>query len=95
MRMDFNKTTLEMAVGKGMKKKSIRLSKINVLAFKNLFLLAREKLKKLNLSDTWLAANERKDRKRMVVVEVLEEVTGINSDDEDELTKNRFAMFGF
>ena len=95
MRMDFNETTLETAVGKGTRKKSIRLSKINVLAFKNLFLLARQKLEKLKLLDTRLAANERKDRERMIAVEVLEEVTGIQSDDEDELTKKGFAMFGF
>ena len=58
-------------------------------------MLAREKLTKLNLSHTRLAANERKDRERMLVVEVLEEVTGIDSDDEDEMTKKGFAMFGF
>ena len=95
VRFDFNEMTLDILVGKGAKKKSIRLSKINVLAFKNLFLLAREKLTKLNLSHTRLAANERKDRERMLAVEVLEEVTGIDSDDEDEMTKKGFAMFGF
>ena len=86
---------MDISVGKGTKKKSIRLAKVNVLAFKNVFKVARDKLAKLNLSETRLAANERKDRERMLAIEVLEEVTGIASDDEDELTKQGFAMFGF
>ena len=94
-RVDFNETQLDISVGKGTKKKSIRLAKVNVLAFKNVFKVDRDKLAKLNLSDTRLAANERKDRKRKLAIEVLEEVTGIASDNEDELTKQGFAMFGF
>ena len=50
---------------------------------------------KLHLLDMRLAANERKYCKRMLAVEVLEEVTGIASDNEDEMTKQGFAMFGF
>ena len=95
MRLEFNETKLDILVGKGAPKKSIWLSKINLLAFKNLFRLAREKLMKLHLLDMRLAANERKYCKRMLAVEVLEEVTGITSDDEDEMTKQGFAMFGF
>ena len=48
---------MDIVVGNGGPKKSIRLAKVNSLAFKDLFWFAREKLAKLNLFETRFAAS--------------------------------------
>ena len=93
--MDKREITLEMKIGKKSPKKSIRLAKINPLAFKDIIKVGREKLKKLNLVDNRLAEKERKKREQMLAVEHLESITGIANDDDDEMTTRRFAKFGF
>lgn len=95
MRVDYDERTMEIVVGKGSHKKSIRLAKVNSLAFKDLFRFAREKLSKLNLSETRFAANERKEREQKLTVEVLESITGVPGSDENDMTKEGFAKFGF
>ena len=95
VRVDFEERTIEIAVGKGSLKKSIRFAKVNTLPFKDLFRFARDKLTKLNLFETRFAANERREREQKISVEVLESITGICGDDESEMNKEGFSRFGF
>ena len=95
MRVDHDERTMDIVVGNGGPKKSIRLAKVNSLAFKDLFRFAREKLAKLNLFETRFAANERKEREEKITIEVLESITGVPGDDENDMTKEGFAKFGF
>ena len=93
--VDYDERTMDIVVGEGNPKKTIRLAKVNVLAFKDLFKFARDKLAKLNLFETRFAANQRRDREDKISLEVLESITGVSGDDESDMTKQGFAKFGF
>ena len=96
MRIDHDERTMDIVVGKGTPKKSIRMAKVNSLAIIDLFTFARKKLEKLNLHETRFAAKQRKDREQKIsAVEVLETITGIPGCDESDLTKEGFTNFGF
>ena len=86
---------MDIVVGKGTPKKSIRMAKVNSLAFKDLFTFTQKKLEKLNLHETRFAAKQWKDREQKISVEVLKTITGIPGCDESDLTKEGFANFGF
>ena len=92
MRIDHDERTMDIVVGKGTPKKSIRMAKVNSLAFKDLFTFAQKKLEKLNLHETRFAAKQRKDREQKMSVEVLEAITGIPGSDESDLTKEGFLV---